>query len=162
MDDACWVWLLPIFIRLGHEGQDLLSLCDGMHVYTDQTLAYTLIQKSFEGIKSEPKLTPKKKSPLLEAQRRTEPMILHHAVQRAQHAIDRAIPAPPPPPSQLIFMTWLWPIGRISTSEGGDQEIKVHISQPSCTSDKLVLQMATSPGALHQEVSDRLVGPGPF
>ena len=27
--------LLPIFTRLGHECQDLLSLCDGMHVCTD-------------------------------------------------------------------------------------------------------------------------------
>ena len=29
------VFLLPAFIRLGHEYQDLLSLCDGMHVCTD-------------------------------------------------------------------------------------------------------------------------------
>ena len=29
------VFLLPAFIHLVHESQDLLSLCDGMHVYTD-------------------------------------------------------------------------------------------------------------------------------
>ena len=29
------VFLLPAFTRLGHEGQDLLSLCDEMHVCTD-------------------------------------------------------------------------------------------------------------------------------
>ena len=29
------VFLLPAFTPLGHECQDLLSLCNGMHVYTD-------------------------------------------------------------------------------------------------------------------------------
>ena len=29
------VFLLPAFTRLGHERQDLLSLCGGMHVCTD-------------------------------------------------------------------------------------------------------------------------------
>ena len=29
------VFLLPAFTQLGHECQDLLSLCDGMHVCTD-------------------------------------------------------------------------------------------------------------------------------
>ena len=29
------VFLLPAFTRQGHECQDLLGLCDGMHVYTD-------------------------------------------------------------------------------------------------------------------------------
>ena len=29
------VFLLPAFTRLGHERQDLLSLCDEMHVCTD-------------------------------------------------------------------------------------------------------------------------------
>ena len=29
------VFLLPAFTRLGHERQDLLSQCDGMHVCTD-------------------------------------------------------------------------------------------------------------------------------
>ena len=41
--------LLPAFTRLGHECQDLLSPCDGMHMCTDLTWAYTLIQKSFRG-----------------------------------------------------------------------------------------------------------------
>ena len=34
------------FTRLGHECQDLLSPCDGMHVSTDWISVYTLIQKS--------------------------------------------------------------------------------------------------------------------
>ena len=29
------VFLLPAFTHLGHEREDLLSLCDGMHVSTD-------------------------------------------------------------------------------------------------------------------------------
>ena len=37
------VFMEPAFIRLGHELQDLLSPCDGMHVSTDQTSVYTLI-----------------------------------------------------------------------------------------------------------------------
>ena len=28
-------FLLPAFTRLGHDCQDLLGPCDGMHVYTD-------------------------------------------------------------------------------------------------------------------------------
>ena len=34
-------FLLPIFTCLGHECQDLLGLCNGMHVCTDKTLFYT-------------------------------------------------------------------------------------------------------------------------
>ena len=47
-------FLLPSFIRLGHECQDLMSPCDGMHVCTDKTSVYTLIQRSFWGMTSEP------------------------------------------------------------------------------------------------------------
>ena len=36
VDGACLVcFLLPAFTCLGHECQDLLSLCEGMHVCTD-------------------------------------------------------------------------------------------------------------------------------
>ena len=48
------VFLLPAFTRLGHECQDLSSPCDGMRVFTDQTSVYTLIQKSFGGMESDP------------------------------------------------------------------------------------------------------------
>ena len=41
-------FLLPAFIRLGHECQDLLSPRDGMHVCTDSTSVYALIRKSFK------------------------------------------------------------------------------------------------------------------
>ena len=39
-------FLLPAFTRLGHEHQDLLSPCDGMHVRTDWKSVYTFIRKS--------------------------------------------------------------------------------------------------------------------
>ena len=58
------VFLLPAFTRLGHECQDLLSPCDGMHVCTDYTPVYTLVRKNLGGMESEPMLTPREKSPL--------------------------------------------------------------------------------------------------
>ena len=80
------VFLLPAFTRLGHECQDLLSPCDGMHVCTDYTSVYTLIRKSWGffgrgggggwrgweggdgggggGVESEPMSTPREKSRL--------------------------------------------------------------------------------------------------
>ena len=42
----------------------------------------------FRGMESEPMLTPREESPLLEAQRRIEPTMLHHTGQQAQHATD--------------------------------------------------------------------------
>ena len=50
--------------------------------------------KEFTGMESEPMLTPRKKSPLLEAQRRVKPATLHLAGQRAQHTTNWAIPIP--------------------------------------------------------------------
>ena len=60
------VFLLPALTRLGHERQDLLSLCHGMYVCTDYTSDDTLIRKSFGGMESEPMLTPRGKSSRLE------------------------------------------------------------------------------------------------
>ena len=60
------VFLLPVFTCLGHEHQDLSSLCHGMHVCTDKNSVYTLIRKSFWGFESEPMLTPREKSSLPE------------------------------------------------------------------------------------------------
>ena len=85
------VFLLPALTR---ECQDLLSLCGGMHVCTDETSFATLIWKSFGGMESETTLPPRKKSPLPEAQRTFKTTTLHHAGQRAQHTNDWAIPAP--------------------------------------------------------------------
>ena len=79
------VFLLLAFPHLGHECQDLLSVCDGMYVCTDRTSVFNLIQKSLGGMESEPMLTPSEESPLPEAQRRIELTMLHHAGQRAQH-----------------------------------------------------------------------------
>ena len=57
------VFLLPAFICLGHELQDLLSPCDGVHACTNQTSVYALIRKSLKGggggVESEPMLTPR-------------------------------------------------------------------------------------------------------
>ena len=44
--------------------------------------------KEFLGMESEPMLTPREKPPLPEAQRRVEPMMLHHTGQRAQLTTD--------------------------------------------------------------------------
>ena len=51
--------------------------------------------REFWGMESEPMLTPREKSPLLEAQRRVETATLHHAGQPAQRTTDWAIPASP-------------------------------------------------------------------
>ena len=91
------VFLLPAFTRLGHECQDLLSPCDGMHVCTDRTSVYSLIRKKFGGMESEPMLTPREKSPLPEKNyplRRIEPTTLHHAGQRAQHTVNELFRPP--------------------------------------------------------------------
>ena len=82
--------LLP-FTRLGHECQDLLSPCEGMHMCTDWSLVYTLIRKSFWGMEPEPMLTPREKSRLPEnfPQRKIKPMTLHQTGQRAQHATNK-------------------------------------------------------------------------
>ena len=56
------VCLLPAFTHLGHECQDRLSPCDGMHVGANWTSVVTLIRKSFAGMESEPLLTPKEKN----------------------------------------------------------------------------------------------------
>ena len=75
------VFLLLAFTGLGHEGQDLWSPCDGMHVCTDYTSVYTVVRKRFVEMESEPMLTPREKSPLLEKkknpQRSIEPTTLH-------------------------------------------------------------------------------------
>ena len=55
------VFPLQALTSLGHECQDLLSPCDGMHVYTDKTSVYTLIRKTFGGNEG-PMLTPREKS----------------------------------------------------------------------------------------------------
>ena len=53
------VFLLLAFTRLGHECQDLLSPCDGMHVCMDKISVDTLSWKSFQGMESEQMLTPR-------------------------------------------------------------------------------------------------------
>ena len=39
------VFLLSVFTRLGHECQDLLSSCDGMHECIDWVSVYTLFRQ---------------------------------------------------------------------------------------------------------------------
>ena len=50
--------------------------------------------KEFQGKESEPTLTPREISPLLEAHRKVEPAMLHHAGQQAKHTTDWATLAP--------------------------------------------------------------------
>ena len=89
------VLLLPASVPLGHECQNLLSLCDGMHVYTNKTSVYTILSSQrVLGIGVRTHVNSKKKSPLPEAQWRVEPVTLHHAGQWVQHITDWAILAP--------------------------------------------------------------------
>ena len=60
------MFLLPTSTRLGHECQDVLSPCDGMHACSDWTSVYTLIRKRFRGMESEHMLSPREKAPLPE------------------------------------------------------------------------------------------------
>ena len=95
------VFLLPAFARLGHECQDLWSLCDGMHVSTDQTRTHVYSKGK---IPSTGKKSPQRIEPTMLASCRTaspthyqraiaaptpdlrpQPTTLHQAGQRAQH-----------------------------------------------------------------------------
>ena len=76
------VFLLLALIPEGHEYQDLQSECDGMHVCTDKTSVYILIRKSKE--RGQKLCLFQGKNPFNQtAPRRVEPMMLHHARQRA-------------------------------------------------------------------------------
>ena len=77
------VFLLPAFIRLGHECQDLLSSCDGNWYVCVHRLDLGIYShlKSFGGMESETILTRREKYTLPEAQKRFEPAMLHHAGQ---------------------------------------------------------------------------------
>ena len=90
MVHAGCVFVASIHTSIHIKCQDLLNLCDGMHMCTYYTVVYTLIQKSFTGMESEPILTPRKKYPLPEVQRRVEPTSLQHPGQQAQHTTDWA------------------------------------------------------------------------
>ena len=89
-----WCVLGVAFTGMGHECQDLLSPYDEMHVCTDYTFVYNLFRKSIVGMESEPMLTPRKNSPVPEAQRSVEPTTLHHTGQRAQHTTYWAVLGP--------------------------------------------------------------------
>ena len=69
------VFLFSVFTCLGHECQDLLSPCSGMHVRTDGILVYTLIQKtSWEWSQNPCQLQGKNTG-----YETVEPAMLHHA-----------------------------------------------------------------------------------
>ena len=72
------VFFLPAFTCLGHECQDLLSPCDGMHVCTNSLCSHP---KEFQRVESEAMLTTREKSLLPEVQRRVKPTMLYHAGQ---------------------------------------------------------------------------------
>ena len=81
--------MLPAFPRLGHECQDLLSPCDGMHVCTDMTSFYALIRKSFGGMDPETMLTPRE-NPLY--------WRLRGGSNSTHYRLSYSDPPPPPPP----------------------------------------------------------------
>ena len=63
-------------------------------------------------------LTPREKYPLSEAQMRMEPVMLHHAGQRAQHTTDWAVPAPDP------YLGYVLPVaGMLSNQETNKQTV---------------------------------------
>ena len=98
------VFLLPAFTRLGHDCQDLLSSCVGMHVCTDWTSVYTLIRKSFGGMEYEPMLTPSEKVSLLEKFSPEEDRTYDAASSRTASPThyQRALSPPPPPPLSCL------------------------------------------------------------
>ena len=75
-------------------------------------------------MESERMLTPKEKSPLVEAQRRVEPVMLHHTGQQAQQATNWAILAP--------FISWDHCMCCHTETGGADQTY--HLTQ-SCHTD---------------------------
>ena len=52
MNRKCWVFLLMAFASVGHECRDLLSPYDGMHVFTEKSSVYFLIQRAGSKIRS--------------------------------------------------------------------------------------------------------------
>ena len=61
------VFFLQAFTCLGHECQDLLSLCDGdACVHRLDLCLCSHLKEFWGGMESEPMLTPRKKSPILE------------------------------------------------------------------------------------------------
>ena len=90
------VFLLLAFTHLGHERQDLLSPCHGMHVCTDETLVYTLIRKRME---SDPMLTPREKLPLPEKSSSEEDRIHNTASCRTASPTHSQLSYSGPPPS---------------------------------------------------------------
>ena len=94
MDGACWVCfcfccrhspILDMNVRI--------FWVYVMECMCAQTSPHSYL-KEFKGMESEPMLTPREKSPLLEVQSRMEPVMLHHAGQQAQHNTSWAIPEP--------------------------------------------------------------------
>ena len=92
------VFLLPAFIHLGHECQDLLSLCDGMHVCRLDLGLYSHPKEVgffWNGVRTHVNSKGKipstwKNSP----QRRIEPTTLHQAGQRAQYTTNELFRSP--------------------------------------------------------------------
>ena len=106
MVHAGWVFFvvvvvvfLPAFTHLGHECQDLLSLCNGMHVHTDYWLDLSLHSHPKEfgrnGVRTHVNFKGKKS--LYQAkftQQRIEPTMLHQAGQWAQHTTNELFRPP--------------------------------------------------------------------
>ena len=76
------VFLLLAFIHLGHERQEPVQWNACVHRLDLDLYSHP---KAFVGNGVRSYVDFKEKSPLPEAQRRVEPVTLHHAGQRAQH-----------------------------------------------------------------------------
>ena len=83
---------LPAFNCLRHKCQDIWF--HAIECMCAQTRPDILSSESlFRGMESEPMLTPRKKSPLPETQRRVETVTLYHTWRQAKHSTDGAIPS---------------------------------------------------------------------
>ena len=95
------VYLLLAFTCVGHECQDALSPCDGMHVSTDDLGLYCH-PKSFGGLESGPKGKSPSTGKISEEDRILD--AASHKTASPTH-YQLSYPTHPPPPSPLVVVT---------------------------------------------------------
>ena len=86
------VFLLPAFTHLGHECRVLFEFVWWNAYVHRLDLSLYSHQKEFYGMESKPTLTPREKSPLLEAQSRVELMTQHKAGQPTHYPLSYSGP----------------------------------------------------------------------
>ena len=92
------VFLLPAFTRLGHDCQDLLSPCDGMHVCTDKNSIYTLIWKSLREWTQNSSELQGKNSLYQRLRGGSNPRSCNTQGSQPNTPPTELLPPPPPPP----------------------------------------------------------------